>query len=141
MAPFLRCYFSRLYLNSLDKLTSSFFGASLHFNLWIKYDWYRNLDIGHQLIYVAIIIIIKSINHLSAMPSCIYTSINNYVVTLWHHWHKVECRGTSVLISTTISVFLYCTQWCCQYFFVLEQLNQSFDVCGSSSSILFAIIR
>ena len=25
------------------------------------------------------------------------------------HWYKVQCRGTSVLFSTTISVFPYCT--------------------------------
>ena len=108
MAPFRRYSFSRKYLNSWAKITY-FSGASVHFNLWIKSDWSRKLNLGHQLIYVALINRINSINQFFSNIRCTYTSINNYGVTLWHNWHEVECRGKSVLFSTTISVSPYCT--------------------------------
>ena len=89
MAPFWRCSFSRRFLNSWAKLTSLFSGASVNFNLWIKYYWSRKLNLGNQLIYITIINSIKYINHFFTMPRCTYTSINNDGVTLWHHWKKL----------------------------------------------------
>ena len=85
------------------------FGANVHFNLWIKSDWSRKLIIWYKLIYLALFNSIKSINHFFAMPRWTYTSINSDGVTLWHHWHTVQCRGISVLFSTTTNVFPYCT--------------------------------
>ena len=118
MAPFWRCSFpDDLWIPELN--LHLFSVASVHFNLWIKYDWSRKLNLGHQLIYITFINGINSINHFFPMPRCTYTSINYYGVTLWHHWHQVQCRGTSVLFSTTISVFPYFTQWFFQYFLFL----------------------
>ena len=141
MAPFCRCSFSRWSLNYSAKLPPSFSVPVWIFNLWIKSEWYRKLNIIHQLIYVALINIIKSINHFFAMPRCTYTLINYDGVTLWNHWHKVHFRGTYVLFSTTISVFPYFTQWCVQYIFVFDQWKQYFSMCSSSGSILFAVFR
>ena len=56
------------------------------------------------------------------MPRCTYASINCNWVTLWHNWHKVKCRGTSIFFITTISVFPYCTQWWRRYFFSLSSV-------------------
>ena len=65
------------------------------------------LDINWY-IYITLINSIKSINHFFPMPRCTYTTINYNGVILWHNWHKVQCRGTSVFFITTISVFPYC---------------------------------
>ena len=82
MAPSLWYSCSRWSLNSLAKLASLYFGAIVHLNFWIKSDWPRKLNLGHQLIYVALINSIESIYHFFAIPRCIYASINYNGVTL-----------------------------------------------------------
>ena len=78
----------------------------------VEIPW--ELNSGHQWIYIVIINSIDSIYNLFIMTRCTYDSINYNGVTLRHNWHKVHCRGTSVLFSTTISASPYCTKWCCQ---------------------------
>ena len=116
-------------------------GASVRLHLWIKSDISRKLNSGNQLIYVALINSIECIYKLFSMPRCTYPPINYDGVTLHNFWHKVQCRGISVFFGTTVSVFPFCTQLCCQYIFFFEQWNQMFAVWSSSSSILFAIVR
>ena len=58
-------------------------------------------------IYIMLTNDIESIYHLFAITRWTYTSTNYNWVTLQHNWHKVQCRGTSIMFSTTISVFTY----------------------------------
>ena len=93
--------------------------ASVHLHLGIKSVWSSKLNIRHKLIYITLINGIDSIWHLFAIPRCTYALINYNWLTLRYNWHKVYCRGKSILFSTNISVFSYCNQRCCQYFLSL----------------------
>ena len=118
---FLAVIFCQMGLKLLSETYNIYLLARVHLHLGIKYVWSSKFNSGNQLVYKELINIIYSIYNLDFMSRFTYDLINYNGVTLVYNWHKVQCRGTYILFSTTISFYPFYTQWCCQYFLSLRK--------------------